>query len=225
MTETPGQPAARGQWATINCLTVTCARCGASPEYEGCTLHFSSPEDAREQLAHDYGWRITQPVDGSGEMLCDGCAVKDDCTRLGHQPELVGPLLRDDGWVLGSRTWCSRCEELLASEPDTPAPGGYLAPEPAFWTVHWDAAALPAGGEIADASERLLARLSDDANAARWDAWDGDKKWRPGRLVGPDPEADKDAALILIKAAHQLLCAAVAASTAPSTVTSQGTGQ
>ncbi|MGH3189617.1 MAG: hypothetical protein ACRDPY_17890 [Streptosporangiaceae bacterium] len=63
--------------------------------------------------------------------------------------------------------------------------------------LHWDADALPDGQMLAAAAARLLGRLS--ALAAQGDG-------RPGPVS--DPGADKAAALTLIKAAHQLLCAA-----------------
>lgn len=69
--------------------------------------------------------------------------------------------------------------------------------------LHWDAVALPDGQMLAAAAARLLGRLS--ALAAQWD---GAQDTPPGPGPAPDPAADKAAALTLIKAAHQLLCAA-----------------
>ncbi len=63
--------------------------------------------------------------------------------------------------------------------------------------LYWDTVALPDGQMLAAAAARLLGRLS--ALAAQGDG-------QPG--PSPDPQADKAAALTLIKAAHQLLCTA-----------------
>ena len=223
------QATAPGQWITIHCVTVTCSRCGARPDNEDFTPYFDSPQQAREQLARDYGWRTTPRGDGGEELLCEDCAAKDDCARLGHQPESSGPSLMPDGSTLPKMTFCNRCSLLLDREGNIiPAPDGYPVPAPAHRTLGWDAAALPAGHDIADAAWRLMARLSDDAVAARWDAWDGDQAGRPARRAEPDPEADKATAMLLIKAAHGLLCTAVGASHAPAaavTATPQAAGR
>ena len=113
-----------------------------------------------------------------------------------------------DGRVLGESSWCDRCGHLLSHEPATPAPPGYPAPQPARQDLYWDATALPAGRDLAGAAARLLARLSDAAIAARWDAWDGDQAGRPAPVAAPGLAADKAAALALIQAAHQLLAQA-----------------
>ena len=101
--------------------------------------------------------------------------------------------------------------QLLSHEPATPAPPGYPAPQPARQDLYWDAAAFPAGQDLAAAAGRLLARLSDAAIAARWDAWDGDQAGRPAPVAAPDLAADKAAALTLIMAAHQMFARAAAA--------------
>lgn len=95
-----------------------------------------------------------------------------------------------------------------ASEPGTPAPDDYPASEPARAALCWDAAALPAGRNLAAAFARVMDRLSDDAVAARWDAWNGPQDGRPAPSADPDPRADKAAALALIDAASRLLDAA-----------------
>jgi hypothetical protein len=68
--------------------------------------------------------------------------------------------------------------------------------------LYWNAIALPDGKMLAAAAARLLGRLS--ALAVQGDGG----RDRPD--PGPDPRADKAAALTLIKAAHQLLCTAAA---------------
>jgi hypothetical protein len=214
MTTTTGQQATGcSPWAVVTCVTAACSRCGTTREDEehGYTVHYASTSQARSSLA-EAGWRFTPEAGGGEALLCGGCAAKADCGRLGHQPETSGPTPMPDGRVLPRMTFCGRCDVLLEREGDVlPAPEGYPAPAGAHWVLPWDAAALPAGNDIAGAAWRLITRLSDDASAARWDAWDGDQKWRPGRIADPDPEADKAAALTLIKAAHGLFCAAAGA--------------
>lgn len=214
-----------GPWTAVTCITAACSRCGAIPEDEdlGYTPHFKDPAHARERLTGEdgYGWRIASGPDGHEQLLCQSCAASDDCARLGHKPWTSPAARMADGRVLGQATWCDRCGQLLSHEPPAPAPPGYPAPAPASLSLHWDAAALPGGQDIAAAAARLLTRMSDDADAARWDAWDGTQAGRPARRTRPDPEADKAAALALIRAAHQLLCAAAGASPAAAAAAAQ----
>lgn len=210
-------------WAAVSCVTAACSRCGGSPGHDDDDSagipHFTSAEQARRQLLEYYEWRI-EAGSGGEQLLCRTCAARDDCARLGHVPWTSAGALMADGRVLGKSAWCDRCCELLSREPGTPAPPGYPVPEPARQDLYWDAAALPAGRDLAAAAARLLARMSDAAVAARWDAWDGDQAGRPGPAAAPDPASDpasdKAAALTLIQAAHKLLlCAAAGHAAAP----------
>jgi len=49
--------------------------------------HFATFNErvARELLATQYGWRITQQDDGTHLMLCPHCARNADCAASGHQ--------------------------------------------------------------------------------------------------------------------------------------------
>lgn len=109
-----------------------------------------------------------------------------------------------DGRTLGAATWCDRCGQVLSHEPGTPAPPGYPAPDPRMLTIRWDAAALPDGQAIAMSAARLLARLSDIATEARWDAYHGPRDGRGRPYTDTDPDQDASAARILIRAARQL---------------------
>jgi ADP-ribose pyrophosphatase len=206
-----------GPWHAVTSVTASCTRCGITAEDQesGYEPYFDDTAAARKQLADWYRWRVSPGAgpDGADEVLCEECAGKDECARLGHQPVVNDAMRMPDGSVMGAMTWCQRCDELLAREPGTPAPDGYPAPQPAYATLRWDAAALPAGQGLADAAARVLARLADDAAAARWDAYDGPQDGRPARAAEPDPDADKAAALALIDAGSRLL-ETLAASTA-----------
>jgi hypothetical protein len=211
-TTTANAPSGAALFGVVTCVTAGCSRCRLIPENEdlGYTPHFDSPEQARKQLTDpdDYGWRIITGPDGSEELLCKECAAKDECARLGHVPHTSPAARMPDGRVLGASTWCDRCSHLLSREPGTPAPPGYPAPDPATLLMRWDATALPDGKVIAAAAARLLARLSDDAIAGRWDIWDGGQDGRPSRHAyagDGDPAADRAAALALMKAARQLM--------------------
>lgn len=207
MTATDDRPATAGPWTTVTCVLPACTTCGNGPDADGYTPHFTSLEQARTALARDYGWRAMPPgPDGPETLLCKDCAAAADCARLGHQAESAGPIHLADGTVIGARSWCERCETVLAWEPLTPAPPGYPAPAPAHSGLAWDAAALPGGGSIAEAARRLLGRLSDDAVAARHAAWNGGQPARNSwRLAEPAPEADQAAVRTLTTAISQLL--------------------
>jgi hypothetical protein len=199
-------------FAAVTCVTGACNRCHGIPENEdlGYAPHFDSPEQAREQLTdeNDYGWRITTGPDGLEELLCRECAAKDECARCGHMPHTIPAARMPDGRVLGASTWCDRCGHLIGYEPEIPAPDGYPAPDPVLASVRWDAAALPDGHVIAAAAARLLARMSDNAVTARWDAWNGDQDGRPqphAYTGDSDQAADQAAARALMNAARQLL--------------------
>lgn len=188
-------------------VTVACAECCKQPYNEdlGYVPAFDSAEQAIEQLTdgEGYGWMVVTRPDQTRELVCEECG----CAHLGHQPRENGPYRAPDGTLIGAYTSCDRCGEILASEPDIPAPAGYPVSEK-FGTGHWlqwDPAALPDGGDIARAARRLLDRLNDTANAARWDAFDGPQDGRPRPAAEPDPEQDAAAARILIRAAQQLL--------------------
>jgi hypothetical protein len=112
MSEEPGGATGPGQWITVTCVTVTCSRCGAPPDGEDFTPYFDSPEQAREQLPRDYGWRIT-PLACGEELLCGYCVARDDCARLGHQAEPGGPYLIIPGPLAGAHTWCDRCGDPI----------------------------------------------------------------------------------------------------------------
>lgn len=114
---TTDQATTRGQWIIITCVTVTCSWCGARPGNDDFIPYFDSPQQAREQLARDYAWRIT-PLDGGGEeLLCNYCAARDDCARLGHQADADGPYLIVEGPLRGAHTWCARCGEPIPPSP------------------------------------------------------------------------------------------------------------
>ena len=198
-----------GPWHAVRSVTVTCTRCGTTAEDQetGFEPYFASVEAARRQLG-GYGWRVT-PGPGGDQVLCEDCANKDDCERLGHQPLAAGGIRMDDGSVLGSSTWCERCGHVLAHEPGTPAPDGYPVSRRVHVLLRWDAAALPAGQDLAAAFTRVMDRISDDAVAARWDGWDGPQDGRPARASEPDPAADKAAVLALTDATSRLLGPAV----------------
>jgi hypothetical protein len=119
-----GRPDAEpGRWHTITCVTVTCSRCGAFPDGGDFTPYFDSPQQAREQLPRDYGWRITPLHGGGEELLCCFCAAKDDCARLGHQAAPGGPyLILPSPQLAGAHTWCDRCGEPIP--PAAPAVDG-----------------------------------------------------------------------------------------------------
>jgi hypothetical protein len=197
-----------GPWHAVTLVTARCTRCGVTVEDEesGYEPFFDDTAQATRQLP-GYGWTVTPgaDLDGADEVLCAGCARKDECARLGHEPVASDPIRMADGAILGRVTWCQRCDECLASEPGTPAPGGYPAAQPASVQLRWDAAALPAGQSLAGAMTRVLARLSDDATAARWDAYSGSHDGRPNQAVEHSAEADKAAALALIDAGTRLL--------------------
>jgi hypothetical protein len=209
---TANAPSGAALFGVVTCVTAACSRCRATPEDEdrGFTPHFGSAERAREDLTGEdgYGWQIITGPDGGEELLCQECAARDECARLGHVPSTSPAARMPDGRVLGAATWCDRCGHLIGHEPAIPAPPGYPAPDPATLLLRWDAAALPDGKVIAAAAARLLARLSDDAAAGRWDTWGGGQDGRPRRHAyagDGDPAADRAAALALIKAARQLL--------------------
>lgn len=197
-----------GPWHAPVCVTVSCTRCGAAAEEreEGYEPHFDDVDRAAKQLP-DFGWRVIPGAgpDGADEVLCEECADKDECARLGHQPVVNDAMRMPDGSVMGALTWCQRCDEFLAREPGTPAPDGYPVSQVTHAHLRWDAAALPAGQVLADAAARVVARMSDDAVAARWDTFGGSQDGRPERAATPDPAADKAAALALIGAANRLL--------------------
>jgi hypothetical protein len=199
---------AAGPWAVVTCVTATCTRCGARPENEGEGFepYFSSVGQARELLPVDYGWRVAPvPVGPAEELLCSQCAARDDCARLGHQESTTGPTVMHDGRTLPRTTWCDRCGARLSVEGGIlPAPDGYLAAVLASRAVTWDSAVLPAGEDIAEAARRVIARLSDDAAAARRADFPGAPPGRPA----PDPAGDEAAARIIIAAATALLHAA-----------------
>jgi ADP-ribose pyrophosphatase len=200
-----------GPWHAVTSVTASCTRCGTTAEDQetGYEPYFDDVDRAARQLP-GYGWRVIPGAgpDGTDEVLCRECAGKDECARSGHQPVVNDATRMPDGSVMGAMTWCQRCDEFLAREPGTPAPDGYPAPQPAYATLRWDAAALPAGRDLAAAAARVINRISDGAVAARWDAYDGSQDGRPTPAAEPDPEADKAAALALIDAASQLLEAA-----------------
>lgn len=196
-----------GRWTVITCVLPACSTCGNGPDNDYDYIPHFHLEQAREDLVRDYGWRVLPPgQDGAEILLCKSCAAAADCARLGHQVESSEPFRLGNGALVGARTWCERCETVLTWEPTTPPPPGYPAPERAHHGLAWDAAALPDGGDIAEAARRLLSRLSDDAVSARCDAWDGDQPDRADWLLAdPDPEADKAAARTLTAAITRLL--------------------
>jgi len=213
MTTSTAAAAAGPLFSSITCVTAACSQCGATPDNEdlGFTPHFASPQQARELLTDPddgYAWRIITAPDSREELLCKTCWTKGECARLGHDPHTIPAARMDDGRVLGTSTWCDRCGQSLGYEPAIPAPSGYPAPVWAGLQLRWDAAALPDGETIAAAAARLLARMSDDAVTARWDAWNGNQDGRPARHAyagDRDPAADQAAALVLINAARQLM--------------------
>jgi ADP-ribose pyrophosphatase YjhB (NUDIX family) len=196
-----------GPWHAHSCVTASCTRCGITAEdpETGGELHFGDSAEAARWLPA-YGWQI---IFGAGpgaadEVLCGECRRKDECGRLGHRTVVDEAQRLADGSVTGAVTWCERCGELLAREPGTAAPNGYPAPDVIHMYLSWDAAALPAGHDLADAAVHVLDRLSDDAATARWDGFDGPQDGRPAPAE-PHPEADAAAALALIDAGTRLL--------------------
>jgi ADP-ribose pyrophosphatase len=197
-----------GPWHVVTSVTASCTRCGAAGEDQesGYEPYFDDIAQAT-RLLPGYGWKVIPGAgpDGTDDVLCEECARREECARDGHQPVVNDPVSLPDGSVLGAVTWCLRCDDFLAQEPGTPAPDGYPAPEAAHAHLSWDAAALPAGRDLADAAGRVITRLSDDAVTARWDAYGGPQDGRPARAAEPDPAADKAAALALIDAGSRLL--------------------
>jgi ADP-ribose pyrophosphatase len=197
-----------GPWHVVTSVTASCTRCGTVGEDQesGYEPYFDDVAQAT-RLLPGYGWKVIPGAgtDGNDEVLCEECARREECGRNGHQPVVNDPMRLPDGSLLGAVTWCLRCDDFLAQEPGTPAPDGYPASGVAHAALFWDAAALPAGQDLADAAARVMNRLSDDAVTARWDAFDGPQDGRPARAVTPDPAADKAAALALIGAGTQLL--------------------
>ena len=196
-----------GPWHAQSCVTASCTCCGTTAwdQETGSELHFGDGAEAARWLPA-YGWRVI-PGAGPGvedKVLCGECWRKDECGRLGHRTVVNDAQRMADGSVTGADTWCDRCGELLAREPGTPAPDGYPAAEVIHMYLSWDAAALPDGDHLADAAIHVLSRLSDDAAAARWDAFDGPQDGRPAPYE-PDPAADAAAALALIDAGTRLL--------------------
>lgn len=187
-------------------VTIFCTRCGRGPYDEdlGYTPAFASADQAVAQLTSSdgcWGWHVVTRRDGTRELVCQACG----CVHLGHQPRSEPPYRWADGRILGSSTWCGRCGELLASEPGEPAPPGYPVAEKDGIYLQWDAAALPEGRDIGRAAWRLLARLTDLANAGRWDAFSGPQDGRPQPTAKPDPDRDAVDARILFDAARLLL--------------------
>jgi hypothetical protein len=202
----PEAPIPAPLFQQITCVAATCPRCRAEPkdDDDGGIPHFTSTSEAHDDLAEHYGWRVVV-IDGAEFFVCRQCAETADCDRLGHVPVDIPPATLDDGSVIGATTWCDCCGTILAHTPRTPAPAGYPAPAHRRLDLYWDAAALPGGQDLADAASRLIARLSDTAVAARWDAWQGDQSHRPAPRAPADPAGDAAAAALLIAAAERLL--------------------
>lgn len=104
----------------VNCVTVDCDRCGPDWWHGHTNVRpiFASTSEASTELIHDFGWRISSSPAGT-RMVCNVCAVRDDCERYGHQPH---PAETDDELVGGET--CRRCHRIL-SPPllATPPPG------------------------------------------------------------------------------------------------------
>jgi hypothetical protein len=74
----PPAPERTGPWTFRVCITAACTRCGTGPldEDTGMTPHFDSTAQAGEELARDWGWRITtRPGWADDELLCPACAA------------------------------------------------------------------------------------------------------------------------------------------------------
>lgn len=197
-----------GPWHAHSCVTASCTRCGiiAADQETSGELHFGDSADAVRWLPA-YGWRVI-PGTGPGtadEVLCGECRRKDECERLGHRTVIDEAHRMADGSMSDVVTWCDRCGELLAPKPGQRSLGRLY---PALDVIHmylsWDRAALPAGQYLADAAAHVLARLSDRAATARWNAFDDPLDGCPDPAE-PDPETDETAALALIDACTQLL--------------------
>lgn len=67
-------------------VTAVCDMCG-SDWWTSCSdasPAFASRGDALRSLPADYGWRIDEQTDGSLRMLCQLCALLEDCATNGH---------------------------------------------------------------------------------------------------------------------------------------------
>lgn len=189
-------------------VTVACTRCGEQPYHEdlGYSPVFGSAGQAIEELTDKDGcwnWHVVTRAGQPRELICDECA----CAHLGHQPRTSPAMRTPDGVLLGPVTVCDRCGELLAAGRGEPAPPGYPATKPAGVYLEWNSAALPDGGDIARAAARVLGRLCDIAEAARWDAFDGPQDGRPEPSRVLDRDLDAEAARTLTGAAQRLLSA------------------
>lgn len=69
-----------GPWTVRSCVTASCSRCGKAPLDEDTKLtpHFTSIDQACEELPRDWGWtcvpRSNWPKDD--QLLCPGCSGK-----------------------------------------------------------------------------------------------------------------------------------------------------
>lgn len=109
----------------ITCITASCDHCGdgwwkGDPEDNGCP-HFVTEAAARKQLADSYEWKIERQLDGRFLMLCNSCAAKDDCQRLGHAWDTVSfddpdPTVPDHVRLRPPAVMCTRCSRVRRDE-------------------------------------------------------------------------------------------------------------
>lgn len=82
---------------TLTCIEAACDDCGGAcwDDSDYGTPHFTSAEDAIEQLVKSYEWTVTDDA-----QLCSHCAVERLCAAEGHQwgPWMDAPDYRDPHW-------------------------------------------------------------------------------------------------------------------------------
>jgi hypothetical protein len=73
----PAGTARLGPWTFRTCVTAVCTRCGAAPldEDTGIAPHFTSAAQAADELARDWGWRVTTRAGQWDQLLCPACSL------------------------------------------------------------------------------------------------------------------------------------------------------
>jgi hypothetical protein len=75
---TPPRTDRIGPWTVHLCVTAACTRCGAVPldDDTGLTPHFTSADQAMEELTQEWGWYFTARLGQAEELMCPLCAAK-----------------------------------------------------------------------------------------------------------------------------------------------------